>query len=157
MAGSLVERRLPTYEYTGFLEPAAKRRWKTPVGGRGHSSPVVWGDRVFLTTDIEGEVIPGAEPPKHHIRGGPFRHPDSTGTNRKHTLRVLCFDSASGKQVWERTANDGQVYDGIHKFTTYASPTAVTDGKFVYAYFEPQGLYKSDFAGNFTRTISMRT
>src|SRR5712671_4681662 len=76
--------------------------WKIAVEGRGHSSPVIWGNRLFLTTDIEGEVIPGAEPPKHTLRHQPFRHPDSTSGDRKHTLKVLCFDIANGKLLWER-------------------------------------------------------
>jgi outer membrane protein assembly factor BamB len=121
--------------------------WKTPLEGRGHSSPVVWGDRVFLTTDIEGEAVEGAVPPKHRIHGEPFRHPDSIGMNHKHTLKVMSYDAKSGKQLWERTAYEGTVADEIHKFNTYASPTTVTDGKFVYAYFESQGLYKYDFDG----------
>jgi len=122
--------------------------WKTAIEGRGHSSPVVWGDRIFLTTDIEGEAVEGLVPPKHRIQGQPFRHPDSIGMNHKHILKVMSFDTKSGKQLWERTAYDGTVADEIHKFNTYASPTAVTDGKFVYAYFESQGLYKYDFDGN---------
>jgi outer membrane protein assembly factor BamB len=122
--------------------------WKTPIEGRGHSSPVVWGDRIFLTTDIEGEAVEGLVPPKHRIQGQPFRHPDSGGMNHKHILKVMCFDAKSGKQLWERTAYNGTVADEIHKFNTYASPTTVTDGKFVYAYFESQGLYKYDFDGN---------
>lgn len=121
--------------------------WKTPLEGRGLSSPVVWGDRIFLTADIEGEASEGV-PPKHKIRGEPFRHPDSTGMNHKHILKLMSFDAKSGKQLWERTAYHGTVNDEIHKFNTYASPTTVTDGKFVYAYFESQGLYKYDFEGN---------
>ncbi len=121
--------------------------WKTPLEGRGLSSPIVWGDRIFLTADIEGEASEGV-PPKHKIHGEPFRHPDSTGMNRKHILKLMSFDAKTGKQLWERTAYSGTVYDEIHKFNTYASPTTVTDGKFVYAYFESQGLYKYDFDGN---------
>jgi outer membrane protein assembly factor BamB len=122
--------------------------WKTPLEGRGHSSPVVWGDRIFLTTDIEGEAVSGVIRPKHILRGEPFRQPDSMGMDHKHVLKVLSFDATSGKRLWERTAFDGIVADEIHKFNTYASPTPVTDGKFVYAYFESQGLYKYDFEGN---------
>jgi len=129
--------------------------WKTPLAGRGHSSPVVWGNRVFLTTDIEGEVLPGAAPVKHRVEGQPFRHPDSVGGNRKHTLRVLGFDAATGKLLWERTAYEGPVFDDTHKFNTYASPTPVTDGKYVYAYFESQGLYKYDFDGNMVWRMSL--
>ncbi len=129
--------------------------WKAAVPGRGHSSPVVWGNRLFLTTDIEGEVIPGAEPAKHNMGGQPFRHPDSVSGNRKHTLKVMCIDTGSGKMLWERTAYQGAVFDDIHKFNTYATPTAVTDGKSVYAYFESQGLYKYDFGGNLLWKISL--
>jgi outer membrane protein assembly factor BamB len=121
--------------------------WKTPLEGRGLSSPVVWGDRIFLTADIEGDVVEGAVPPKHRIRGEPFRHPDSVGMNHKHILKVMSFDAKSGQKLWEQTAYDGVVADEIHKFNSYASPTPVTDGKFVYAYFESQGLYKYDIDG----------
>jgi outer membrane protein assembly factor BamB len=121
--------------------------WKTPLEGRGLSSPVVWGDRIFLTADIEGDPVEGAIPPKHRIRGEPFRHPDSTGMNHKHILKVMSFDTRSGKKLWESTAYNGPVADEIHKFNSYASATTVTDGKFVYAYFESQGLYKYDFDG----------
>ena len=114
--------------------------WKIPLEGRGLSSPVVWGDRIFLTVDIEGDAVEGAVPPKHRIRGAPFRHPDSTGMNHKHILKVMSYDAKTGKQLWERTAYDGTVYDEIHKFNSYASPTPVTDGKFVYA-VKTTGVY----------------
>jgi outer membrane protein assembly factor BamB len=121
--------------------------WKTPLEGRGLSSPIVWGDRIFLTADIEGDAVEGLTPPKHKIRGEPFRHPDSTGMNHKHILKVMSFDTKTGKQLWEHTAYNGTVADEIHKFNSYATATPVTDGKFVYAYFESQGLYKYDLDG----------
>src|SRR5688572_11596415 len=52
-------------------------RWKTAIDGRGHSSPIVWGDRVFLTTAIEGPMVPGAGQIKHIIDGAEYRHPDT--------------------------------------------------------------------------------
>jgi len=85
-------------------DPARNIRWKTAVPGRGHSSPVVWGNRIFLTTDVEGEVVPGKVIPKHFVRGGvPFRNPDSRGADRKHTLSVLCYDADTGKQLWNES------------------------------------------------------
>src|SRR5262249_27189452 len=70
--------------------------WKTALPGRGHSSPIVWDNRIFLTTSIEGEVVPGAKA-VHHVRGGEtWVHPDSVAGDRKHTLKVLCLDRDSG-------------------------------------------------------------
>jgi len=63
--------------------------WKTELPGRGHSSPIVWGDRIFLTTAIEGDVVPGAKAVKHIVDGEEFVHPDGIGADRKHTFKVL--------------------------------------------------------------------
>ncbi|MBI5087140.1 MAG: PQQ-binding-like beta-propeller repeat protein [Acidobacteria bacterium] len=79
--------------------------------------------------------------------GQPFRHPDSTGVDRKHQLVVLSLDTASGRILWQRTAYDGPVYDERHKKNTYATPTPVTDGKAVYVSFESQGVYSYSFDG----------
>jgi outer membrane protein assembly factor BamB len=121
--------------------------WKVPVGGRGHSSPIVWGDRVFLTTAVEGDLAAGNKAPTHLIDGKEFVHPDSVGVDKRHTYKVMALDLATGKTLWERTAYDGPVYDNRHKKGSYASPTPVTDGKRVYAYFGSEGLYAYDFAG----------
>jgi outer membrane protein assembly factor BamB len=121
--------------------------WKVPVGGRGHSSPIVWGDRVFLTTAVEGDLAPGNKAPIHKLGDKEFVHPDSVGVDKRHTYKVMALDLASGKTLWERTAYDGPVYDNRHKKGSYASPTPVTDGKRVYAYFGSEGLYAYDFSG----------
>lgn len=121
--------------------------WKTPIPGRGHSSPVVWGDRIFLTTTIEGDVIPGAKA-VHHVRNNQtWVHPDATAGNKKQTLKVLCLDRKTGKLLWERTSFEGQVYDDRHRKNTYSSGTPVTDGKYVYVFFEAEGLFCYDFNG----------
>lgn len=127
--------------------PTKNIKWKTPLAGRGHSSPIVWGDRIFLTTAIEGDVIPDAKPPKHILGGGEYVHPDSTAGNRHHTLKVLCLDRSSGRLLWERTAYAGRVYDDRHRTATYADATPATDGRYVYAWFGSEGLYCYDFNG----------
>src|SRR5262245_49393094 len=76
-------------------------KWKTPIAGHGHSQPIVWGNKVFLTTDIEGEVISGAKAVEHKIEGQVFVHPDSVGANRKHIFKVVCVDRDAGKILWE--------------------------------------------------------
>ena len=122
--------------------------WKTAIEGRGHSSPVVWGDRIFLTTAIEGETIPGAEAPIHFNGGEEFKHPQSMGADKAHTLKVLAIDAKSGEIAWSDTVYEGRVYDNRHEAASYASPTAATDGERVYSYFGSQGVYAHDFAGN---------
>ena len=121
--------------------------WKTPIPGRGHSSPIIWNNRIFLTTSIEGPVVPGAKAPVHMVNGQEFLHPDSVGADRKYTLKLLALDAASGKIVWERIAYDGAVYDNRHRKNTYASSTPATDGERVYTYFGSEGLYAYDFNG----------
>lgn len=121
--------------------------WKTAIEGRGHSSPVVWGDRVFVTTDIEGEAIEGASAPKHIRDGEIYLHPDSQSGDRRHTLNVVALDAESGAILWTRTAHDGPVFDNRHRVNTYASPTAVADGERVYVYFGSEGLLAYDFEG----------
>jgi len=122
--------------------------WKTPLPGRGHSSPVIWENKIFLTTSLEGPVITGAKAPTHFLRGKEFLHPDSVGADHSYTLKVLALDARSGKILWERTAYEGKVYDNRHKKNTYASPTPATDGRHLYVFFGSEGLYCYDFRGN---------
>jgi outer membrane protein assembly factor BamB len=121
--------------------------WKTAVPGQGHSQPIVWGNRVFLTADVEGPPAPGHKAPEHRIEGEVFKHPDSVGADRLHTLKVLAFDLDSGRQLWERVAYEGTVFDDRHRRSSFAAPTPVTDGTHVYAYFGPEGLYAYTMEG----------
>jgi len=124
-------------------------KWKTPLAGRGHSSPIVWGKKIFLTTALDGEVIPGRTAGvTHKLQDGTdFVHPDATGANLKHTFKVICLDRESGKVLWERVAYEGPVYDSRHKKASFASSTPATDGKYVFAFFGSEGLYAYDFKG----------
>lgn len=137
------EKNLPT-EWT----ESKNVRWKTPIPGRGFSSPIIWGRYVFLTTAIEGDVIAGQKAVVHNIGGQEFKHPDWVSSDRSHTFKVMCLDSGTGKMLWEKTAYEGKVFDHRHRKSSYASPTAVTDGQNVYAYFGSEGLYCYDFKGN---------
>lgn len=122
--------------------------WKTEIPGLGHSSPIIWGNRIFLTTAIEGEVVPDAKAPVHLIDGKPWSHPQALGADRNHTLKVLALDRDSGKILWDRTVYEGLMSDSRHAKASYASPTAVTDGKLVYTFFGTEGAYAFDFKGN---------
>lgn len=123
-------------------------KWKVPIPGRGHSSPVIWDKYVFVTTAVEGADNPGMQPAVlKDYKESDAKHPDSTDGTRTYDLKVLCVHRDTGKVLWEQTAFHGVPYDFRHKFNTYASPTPVTDGKNVFAYFGPEGLYAYDFKG----------
>lgn len=122
-------------------------KWKTAIPGRGHSSPIVWGNRVFLTTSIEGPVIPGAEAVRHIHKGQEYLHPDSVGATNSYAMKLVCLDAETGKLLWQKTVYEGRVHDNRHKKNTYASSTPITDGVYVYASFEAEGLYCYDFNG----------
>lgn len=139
--GISTEKQLPT-EWA----PNKNIAWKTELPS-GHSSPIVWGDRIFVTAAIEGEVVPGAKAVAHMQGGQPYVHPDSVAADKKHTLKVIALDAKTGKPVWERVAYEGTVYDARHRRSSFAGPTAATDGQKVYAYFGPEGLYAYDFSG----------
>jgi outer membrane protein assembly factor BamB len=127
--------------------PTKNIKWKTAIRGRGHSSPIIWGDRIFLTSSIEGPIIEGHQPAKHIRAGQDFKHPDAVGGEFQYTLKVVCLDRESGKILWERIAYEGPVYDTRHRKNNYASSTPATDGERVYAFFEAEGLYCFDFNG----------
>lgn len=129
-------------------------QWKTAIPGRGHSSPIVWRNRIFLTTSIEGPVVPGKKAPKHMMGKEEFVHPDWAGSDRSYTFKVICVDG-NGKILWDSTAYDGSVFDHRHRKNTYASPTPSTDGKYLYAFFGSEGLYCYDFNGKLVWKVSL--
>ncbi|MBA3298093.1 MAG: PQQ-binding-like beta-propeller repeat protein [Acidobacteria bacterium] len=136
--GISTEKQLPTE-----WGPDRNVAWKVELP-HGYSSPIVWNDRIFLTSAIAGEVVPGHIPESVRIKQP---HPSSVAGDRKHALKVLALDTKTGKTVWEQTAYDGPVFDARHARSTFAGPTAITDGKMVFAYFGPEGLYAYDFTG----------
>ncbi|MCD6393553.1 MAG: PQQ-like beta-propeller repeat protein [Planctomycetes bacterium] len=115
--------------------------WKVDIPGRGWSSPVVWGDKVFLTTVAsEGAV----EDAKKGLYFGGNREKVSAGS---HHWIVYCIDFDSGKILWQKTVHTGKPGRPIHIKNTYASETPVTDGERVYFYFGNVGVFCFDLAG----------
>lgn len=115
--------------------------WKQPVAGRGWSSPIVWGGKIFLTTAVNsGETEPAK---KGLYFGGNRPKPPET----PHQWMVLCLDINSGSIEWEKTVHEGVPASPLHVKNSYASETPVTDGQRVYAYFGNVGLWCLDFDG----------
>jgi outer membrane protein assembly factor BamB len=115
--------------------------WKTDLPGRGWSSPVVWGSRIFVTTVVnQGE----SEEPKKGLYFGGYRLEPSKSP---HVWKVICLDLESGQVRWEKTAHEGIPSTPIHLKNSYASETPVTDGERVYAYFGNVGVFCYDLEG----------
>ena len=124
--------------------------WKTAIPGRGHSSPIVWGDWIFLTTSIEGGPAPaGHKAPVHlgfDMKPG-YVNPDSVAPDKEYSLHVLAVSASTGKILWQHEVFNGPMYDARHRKNTYASSSAATDGALVYFFFEAGGLFAYDVNG----------
>ncbi|WP_372650492.1 PQQ-binding-like beta-propeller repeat protein [Draconibacterium sp.] len=115
--------------------------WQTAIPGLGHSCPIVWGDKVFVTTAVseqdEGDVKTG-------IYGSIGSVPDSS----IHYWRVYCVNKHSGEIEWEKTSYTGIPEQKRHPMSSHANCTPATNGEFVVAFFGSEGLYCYDMNGN---------
>ena len=116
--------------------------WKTDIPGLGWSSPIVWGDRIFVTSVVSSAAV---EAPKKGLYFGGER---LTPSKDEHRWMVYCVDWKTGKLLWEREVYRGAPTATRHLKNSYASETPVTDGERVYAYFGNLGLFCLDFKGN---------
>ena len=102
-------------------------QWKVPIPGQGHSSPVVWGDRVFLSTAVPQE--PAVEP------------------SGVYDYTLMALSRVDGSVLWQRVARSQQPHEGTHAAGSWASASPITDGEHVYASFGSAGLYCFDLLG----------
>lgn len=121
-------------------EKSENIRWKTPIPGLAHSSPIVWGERVFVTTAVSSA-------PQGRFRHGLYGDVDSDKDTSKHAWKVYALDRRTGKIVWERTAYEGVPKVKRHIKASHASSTPATDGRHVVAFFGSEGLYCYDTNG----------
>jgi len=119
--------------------------WRMADPGRGHSSPVLWGDKLFLTTAVAVGVAPAAAAPGPGGRGPG----GGAGAGRENKFVVLCLNRHTGKVLWERVATVATPHEGYHgRYGSFASNSPITDGKHLFAFFGSRGLYKYDLDGN---------
>jgi len=114
--------------------------WKTEIPGLSVSSPVVWGDRIFVTTAISTDT-------KQSLRTGLFGDTDPVIDNSTHQWKVLALDKKTGKVLWEQMAHEGTPKTKRHPKSSQASPTPATNGKVVVAYFGSEGLFAYSMEG----------
>jgi outer membrane protein assembly factor BamB len=124
-------------------------RWKADVPGVGHSSPIVWGERVFVTTAVPAEAPTLVLGDKGGIDLASDKPPIS--------WRLLCFDAKDGKPLWEREAFAGEPRAARHVKSSQANPTPVTDGKTVVALFASGTLAAYDVDGTARWSVDLGT
>jgi outer membrane protein assembly factor BamB len=121
-------------------------KWKIAIPGKGHATPIIWEDKIFILnaveTDKEGQAQAQVSEPQHG-RGMP-----TTRTTKIHKFVVLAVNRNDGKILWQKTVTEETPQEGRHEFGSWASHSPVTDGEHIYAYFGSRGLYCLDMEGN---------
>jgi len=111
-------------------------KWKTRIKGKGWSSPIIWGEKVFITSARRADNVPETHDSNNRI------YPD-----HDYKFEIYCLNKNTGKIIWQELAYQGKPGIITHKDNTYASETPATDGKHVYVYFGMVGLYCYDMEG----------
>jgi outer membrane protein assembly factor BamB len=140
-------------------------KWKIKLPGNGSSTPIVWGDRLFVTTAVptatagsagtEAPAVPQAAPAPEAAPPGEGRRRRGGGGGMRRSeipkdpyqFVVLCLDRATGKTLWQTTTNEEIPHEGHHQDHGFASHSPITDGSRVYAYFGSRGLHCLDMEG----------
>ena len=122
--------------------------WRTPIPGLAHSSPVVWGQRIFLTSAVSAD-------PNATFRPGLYGDGDASQDRSRHRWMIYALDKRTGKILWERVAHEGVPVDKRHIKSTYANSTPATDGRIVVAWFGSQGVHAYDVNGRFLWKVDL--
>lgn len=116
-------------------------RWKIPLPGKGHSSPIVYGETIFLTA-----AIPVGSPQKPVFDNAPGTH-DNVPVTHRHQFVVMAVSRADGRIQWRKVMKEEFPHEGGHETGSLASNSPITDGQHLYAFFGSRGLYCLDFKG----------
>ncbi len=119
--------------------------WKTEIPGLSHSSPIVWEDRVFISTVVSGN--PNPEFRRAFALVGAEAATSSEDMDRQ-SWRLYCLDKKSGRILWEKIIHEGIPKNKRHPKNSHASQTPATNGKYVVVYLGSEGLYCFDIDGN---------
>jgi outer membrane protein assembly factor BamB len=116
--------------------------WKAPLPGLGHSSPIVWNDRVYVTTAVAASGSPRV------VTGDSSKSGiDSATDTGPHAWRLIALDKATGKILWNRLAHEGPPRLKRHVKASHASATPATDGRYIAALMGSEGLFVFDMNG----------
>lgn len=120
-------------------------KWKTEIPGKGHATPIIWGDQIIVLTAVATEQ----KPEKGDVtQEGGRMGPPSSGTDFIHKFEVISVDRNNGRIQWSTTVAEEIPIERTHALGSWASNSPVTDGENIYAYFGSRGLFCLDFKGN---------
>ena len=122
--------------------------WRAPIAGLAHSSPIVWGNRVYVTSAVSSDS-------KATFRPGLYGDGDASKDRSTHKWMIYAIDKRTGKIAWERVAFEGEPREQRHIKATYANSTPATDGRIVVAWFGSQGVYAYDVKGRFLWQVDL--
>jgi outer membrane protein assembly factor BamB len=114
--------------------------WRTPIPGLAHSSPIVWGEHIFVTSAVSSD-------PKATFKPGQYGDGDASEDRSTQKWTLFALDKKTGKILWQQVAYEGLPREKRHMKSTYASSTPATDGRIVVAWFGSQGVYAYDLTG----------
>ena len=121
-------------------------KWKVAIEGQGTSTPIIWGDKVFVLTAIKtGIKDPSIPDPEDQPKTNFF---DIKQPNAQHAFVVLCLDRNTGKEIWRQVATTKIPHQGAHNDNDFAPASPTTDGKHLYCWFGSAGLFCYDLQGN---------
>lgn len=115
-------------------------RWKTPIPGLGHGSPVIWDGKIYLLTAVSAQKNSG-------IKTGLYGDGDSADDNSVQKWNLVCIEAAGGKVMWTKTLHEGIPKIKRHTKATHANTTVATDGRNLVAFLGSEGLYCLDMSG----------
>jgi len=130
------------------VEKGTNIQWKAEIPGLGLSSPVLWEDKLFITTAI-------SQTDNTILRAGAYVNSDPVDDSSIHDFKVYCFNNKTGDLFWEQTAYTGVPKVKRHPKSTHANCTPATDGTHLVAFFASEGLYCYDMEGNLLWTLDL--
>ena len=129
-----------TWNGDATMAPSRNIRWRAPIPGLGHSSPVIVGNKLFITTAVSNT---GSAP----LKLGLYGSGDSANDDAEQSWMLYCLDKRTGKVLWSESAYKGKPRARRHTKATHANTTVATDGKRVIAFFGSEGLYSYTLDG----------
>ena len=128
----------------GFKTPerwGSTSKWKTPIPGLGHACPIVWEDKLFVTTAV-------TESGDDRLKVGLYGSIEPVKDNTQHSWQVFCLNKKDGLIIWKRSAVEGAPKIQRHPKSTHANSTPATDGKHLVCFFGAEGMFCFDLDGN---------